>query len=106
MIQLLDQESFLKTIKGLIKRAILNTVLMKKISQADATVEIVNIINDYLDELINGTKDEKINTDKLLLENLSYISTIVDTNDKISDINKKLFKQNINSIITELKKKD
>lgn len=105
MIQLLDQESFLKTIKGLIKRAILNTVLMKKISQVDATVEIVNIINDYLDELINGTSKEDNTTQKNILEqNLSYILNAVESESKISDLNKKMFKQNINNILQELKK--
>jgi hypothetical protein len=106
MIQILDQDSFLKTIKGLINRAILNTTLLKKVSKSEATIEIVNIINDYLDELINGTSKEDNNTNQkdILKQNLSYILNAVESESKISDLNKKMLKQNINNILQELKK--
>lgn len=105
MIQLLDQDSFLKTIKGLINRAILNTTLIKKISKSEATIEIVNIINDYLDELLNETsKENNTNQKDILKQNLSYILNAVESESKISDLNKKMLKQNINNILQELKK--
>lgn len=105
MIQLLDQDSFLKTIKGLINRAILNTALIKKISKSEATIEIVNIINDYLDELLNETsKENNANQKDILKQNLSYILNAVESESKISDLNKKMLKQNINNILQELKK--
>lgn len=105
MIQLLDQDSFLKTIKGLINRAILNTALIKKISKSEATIEIVNIINDYLDELLNGTsKEDNTAQENILKQNLSYILNVVESEPKISDLNKKMLKQNINNILQELKK--
>ena len=105
MIQILDQDSFLKTIKGLINRAILNTTLIKKISKSEATIEIVNIINDYLDELLNGTsKEDNTVQENILKQNLSYILNVVESESKISDLNKKILKQNINSILQELKK--
>ncbi|MBR2248577.1 MAG: hypothetical protein IJ880_16435 [Bacilli bacterium] len=105
MIQLLDQDSFLKTIKGLINRAILNTALIKKISKSEATIEIVNIINDYLDELLNETsKENNTNQKDILKQNLSYILNAVESESKISDLNKKMLKQNINNILQELKK--
>ena len=105
MIQLLDQDSFLKTIKGLINRAILNTALIKKISKSEATIEIVNIINDYLDELLNETSKEDNTAQKdILKQNLSYILNAVESESKISDLNKKMLKQNINNILQELKK--
>lgn len=105
MIQLLDQDSFLKTIKGLINRAILNTTLIKKISKSEATIEIVNIINDYLDELLNETsKENNANQKDILKQNLSYILNAVESESKISDLNKKMLKQNINNILQELKK--
>lgn len=105
MIQLLDQDSFLKTIKGLINRAILNTTLIKKISKSEATIEIVNIINDYLDELLNGTsKEDNTAQENILKQNLSYILNAVESEPKISDLNKKMLKQNINNILQELKK--
>ena len=105
MIQILDQDSFLKTIKGLINRAILNTTLIKKISKSEATIEIVNIINDYLDELLNGTsKEDNTVQENILKQNLSYILNVVESESKISDLNKKMLKQNINNILQELKK--
>lgn len=105
MIQLLDQDSFLKTIKGLINRAILNTALIKKISKSEATIEIVNIINDYLDELLNETSKENNTAQKdILKQNLSYILNAVESESKISNLNKKMLKQNINNILQELKK--